>query len=80
MSDEKRTILEMLAEGRITQEQADQLLEALGDSDEAEAEIEAEPTEETTPSITVNDADGSATIYPDGTIELQGDSLSLIHI
>lgn len=74
MSDEKRTILEMLAEGRITQEQADQLLEALGDSDEAEAEIEAEPTEETTPSITVNDADGSATIYPDGTIELQGDS------
>lgn len=49
MSDEKRTILEMLAEGRITQEQADQLLEALGDSDEAEAEIEAEPTEETPP-------------------------------
>lgn len=74
MSDEKRTILEMLAEGRITQEQADQLLEALGDSGEAEAEIEAEPKEGAAPSITVNDADGSATIYPDGTIELLGDS------
>ena len=42
MSDEKRTILEMLAEGKITQEQADQLLDALGGAEETETEPEAE--------------------------------------
>lgn len=67
MNDEKRKILEMLADGKITEAQATQLLEALGIEDREPSE----PAEPVTPSITVNDADGSATIYPDGTIEVQ---------
>lgn len=146
MNEEKRTILEMVAEGKITEEQAAELLEALGDAGDSEDEAEPVPPKSSstppltdeeysqvyseayekvyepayraayekygpesaelsaeignisdqaeaaaqkavedaraekaaeaviTPSITVNDADGSATIYPDGTIEMQDGS------
>ncbi len=45
MSEEKRAILEMLSDGKITQEQAEALLEALGAGEDSGAEPEAEPTE-----------------------------------
>ena len=64
MSDEKRTILEMLAEGKITQEQADQLLDALGGAEETETEPEAEPGEP----IVINSAENgqiNLTLHPD---------------
>ncbi len=77
MNEEKRMILEMLSAGKLTEEQAAELLEALGDTGEdSELEkitdqAEAAAQQAVTPSITVNDSDGSATIYPDGTIEVQ---------
>ncbi len=64
MSDEKRTILEMLSEGKITQEQADQLLDALGDAEETETEPEADPGEP----IVINSAGNgqiNLTLHPD---------------
>lgn len=77
MNEEKRMILEMLSAGKLTEEQAAELLEALGDTGEG-GELEritdqaqAAAQQAVTPSITVNDSDGSATIYPDGTIEVQ---------
>lgn len=46
MSDEKRKVLEMLEEGKITQEDAERLLVALGEGTPAEAGGEEEPRQE----------------------------------
>lgn len=73
MNDSKRSILEMLEQGKISQEQASQLLEALGDGDEPETEAE-EAVENMEPVVTVNDADGTVKIYSDSTIELEGEN------
>lgn len=73
MNDSKRTILEMLEQGKISQEQASQLLAALEDGEGPETEAES-PVENIEPVVTLNDVDGSAKIYPDGTIELEDEN------
>lgn len=53
MNEEKRTILEMVAEGKITEEQAAELLEALGDAGDSEDEAEpVPPKSSSTPPLT----------------------------
>ena len=45
MNEDKRTILELLASGKISQEQADQLLEALGGEENPQEPEEPAPEE-----------------------------------